>query len=631
MSRAIRKHNSFIVFFLIAVFVLTAIHFLPSAFFRKVSQDINDFSLWYAYTFSKKIVKPLKVVVIGIDDSSLNHIAQRWPWPRSLFAQLLEALTKEKVRTVGIDFAFVGESGDPHEDQQLADALKNASAPVVLAYFFDVEKGVAVFPTEILKASAAALGMLNTPLESDEKIRRLRAYIRVGGYTHYSFSVAMASAYLARRPEEISSSIPLSSDKTYTINYLLAPRDVVEVSFYDVLENRETLKRKYGAQFLKDALVLVCPEAAIFHDIHQTPLGRMPGGFTHLNGTVNAILGRFVRESTILTVLFLVGMFLGVSFLLRFHGFLIGTLFTGGLIVLFFWILVALPLVGIRYDFPLLVIFAVVFFISGSLYKYLSFLTQILRIKDKATLDPLRNMYTLRYFYYRFVLQMQQVYFGKDLFLVLIYFRSLQEETEELPLEKTKELWKQISSFFLRKGKIWSIYSSEELAGCMVCRQERIEDQLRVLLRRLSPLMVRLGLTVSIRCAYLKAKKAVSPGDMLALLSSAVRKEDREIISLEEKDGSALAPTVERSEKTDTLLESLDEDIEEKNRELLTLIDNLHQEHAKTKEAFFQIITSLVNALEARDSYTEGHSERVSHYALLLAERLGWPKEEKEK
>ena len=78
-------------------------------------------------------------------------------------------------------------------------------------------------------------------------------------------------------------------------------------------------------------------------------------------------------------------------------------------------------------------------------------------------------------------------------------------------------------------------------------------------------------------------------------------------------------------------LDSLDQDIEERNRQLLTLIENLSREHAKTKEAFFQIITSLVNALEARDSYTEGHSERVSKYALMVAERLGWALEEREK
>ena len=61
------------------------------------------------------------------------------------------------------------------------------------------------------------------------------------------------------------------------------------------------------------------------------------------------------------------------------------------------------------------------------------------------------------------------------------------------------------------------------------------------------------------------------------------------------------------------------------------MIENLNKEHLKTKEAFFQIITSLVNALEARDPYTQGHSERVCNYALQMADKLGWRSEEKEK
>ncbi len=39
-------------------------------------------------------------------------------------------------------------------------------------------------------------------------------------------------------------------------------------------------------------------------------------------------------------------------------------------------------------------------------------------------------------------------------------------------------------------------------------------------------------------------------------------------------------------------------------------------------------IAALVNATEARDPYTRGHSERVAHYATLLAREVGMPQEE---
>ena len=35
------------------------------------------------------------------------------------------------------------------------------------------------------------------------------------------------------------------------------------------------------------------------------------------------------------------------------------------------------------------------------------------------------------------------------------------------------------------------------------------------------------------------------------------------------------------------------------------------------------MVKSLVYAIEAKDNYTRGHSERVCRYSLLMAERLG--------
>ena len=38
-------------------------------------------------------------------------------------------------------------------------------------------------------------------------------------------------------------------------------------------------------------------------------------------------------------------------------------------------------------------------------------------------------------------------------------------------------------------------------------------------------------------------------------------------------------------------------------------------------------IQTLANAIEAKDPYTKGHSTRVSQYAVMIAEALGWDKE----
>ncbi len=45
--------------------------------------------------------------------------------------------------------------------------------------------------------------------------------------------------------------------------------------------------------------------------------------------------------------------------------------------------------------------------------------------------------------------------------------------------------------------------------------------------------------------------------------------------------------------------------------------------YENTQKAYFETIKSLAQALEARDAYTRGHSERVTEYSLLLAQKVG--------
>jgi HD-GYP domain-containing protein (c-di-GMP phosphodiesterase class II) len=47
----------------------------------------------------------------------------------------------------------------------------------------------------------------------------------------------------------------------------------------------------------------------------------------------------------------------------------------------------------------------------------------------------------------------------------------------------------------------------------------------------------------------------------------------------------------------------------------------------KLESAYVEFIGSLANALDARDGYTAGHSERVSHYASATAEAMGMEKD----
>ncbi len=627
-----RKNNEFIKFLFIGLSTFIIVYFFYFITPPKILQGINDLSSWYVYSFSRKSIKPFKLISIAVDEYSLNNIHQRWPWKRSVYAQLLKILDKEKLNTIGFDFAFVGESEDKEDDRILKEALNNVSSRIVLAYFFDFEKAVPVLPLTQFKESAYSIGMLNTPIDTDGKTRRLRGYIELRDDFYYSFSVALSASFLKQKPKDLISLLPLSKDRTFLINYLLKPKDIINLSFYDVLTNLEGLKQRYGNDFLKDALVLVYPEAEILHDTHNTPLGKIPGGILQLNGVANIISGRLIKEMNVLLIPFLIFSFLCLLYILRYCGFIVGILFTLGVLIFDFWGLVLLSLGGVKFDYSYVAIFNLSFFILGSLYKYIYFLTQILKIKDKATLDPLRSLFTLRYFYYRLGLEMKKIYFNKDLFLVFIYLESFKEVSEGMPLDRIKYIWREISSIVSLKGNFWSIYSPDELVGCIVGSQADASREINFLKNNLGVLLLEKDVKSKIKLAYAKLKRNYSIRELLFVLSTELKKKKEEIVLFKDNDlTNLLESSTSKVIQSSKILDSLDEDIEEKNRQLLSLVENLNREHTKTKEAFFQIITSLVNALEARDPYTEGHSERVTNYALMIAEKLNWPVEQKEK
>jgi putative nucleotidyltransferase with HDIG domain len=49
---------------------------------------------------------------------------------------------------------------------------------------------------------------------------------------------------------------------------------------------------------------------------------------------------------------------------------------------------------------------------------------------------------------------------------------------------------------------------------------------------------------------------------------------------------------------------------------------------SKLQRYYIETIKSLIRALEAKDKYTSGHSERVAHYAIHIAQRLGLPEKD---
>ena len=62
------------------------------------------------------------IVIVAFDDKSLAEERERWPWPRSEFARIVNWLNEAGAKVIALDVLLFDESADPAEDQALAEA-----------------------------------------------------------------------------------------------------------------------------------------------------------------------------------------------------------------------------------------------------------------------------------------------------------------------------------------------------------------------------------------------------------------------------------------------------------------------------------------------------------------------------
>jgi HD-GYP domain-containing protein (c-di-GMP phosphodiesterase class II) len=65
--------------------------------------------------------------------------------------------------------------------------------------------------------------------------------------------------------------------------------------------------------------------------------------------------------------------------------------------------------------------------------------------------------------------------------------------------------------------------------------------------------------------------------------------------------------------------------------EIQKAIEEIRQAAAKNKELFMGSIRMLANAIDEKDPYTRGHSERVAYYSMVIAKHLGMSPEDVER
>lgn len=229
-----------------------------------------------------------EVLVVAIDEASLAALG-RWPWRRAVHAALLDRLSTQGVRAVGLS-VLLGDADTAHpgDDQRLAGAMRRVG-PVVLplyAWWPDGPRAEAALPLPVLREAARGLGHLHVELDDDGVARSV--FLREGAagrhWDHWALALLAAGGEAVdparltgarRSPASTKDAGVWQRDHHVLIPYAGPPGQVARVSYIDVLEGRvppEQLQGRY---------VLIGATAASLGNGHATPMASrdslMPG------------------------------------------------------------------------------------------------------------------------------------------------------------------------------------------------------------------------------------------------------------------------------------------------------------------------------------------------------------------
>ena len=86
----------------------------------------------------------------------------------------------------------------------------------------------------------------------------------------------------------------------------------------------------------------------------------------------------------------------------------------------------------------------------------------------------------------------------------------------------------------------------------------------------------------------------------------------------------------EKSDKFDQLLLLIESGIKSIKQmyEIKRINEELAESNEKLEQAYLDMVQTLRYTVEAKDTYTRGHSDRVSEFSVLIGEKLGLPEEQ---
>jgi adenylate cyclase len=302
------------------------------------------------------------IVIIDIDNRSLNQLGRFQQWPRDYYTDIVKFVSESGAIVIGFDVLFMEQDIDRVADTLLVHATRKAgnvchslsfSKAEPDAFLYKMETPPAeldtsgfsyLFSEDIVKHFPEAdrfdgkffklynvarkLGFVNFQPDNDSVIRKMPLFMNFVGELYPSLAMAMILYLYDVKNNEIEIkpgkfvklnlpsgknvnqiTIPIDDQGQMLINYLGSYQTFRYISFYDVWANR------IPAEFFKGKVVLIGASAAGLYDLRPVPFqNAFPGVEIHANILCNILTQNFIyRTPKLVSCIILVLLCMAIS------------------------------------------------------------------------------------------------------------------------------------------------------------------------------------------------------------------------------------------------------------------------------------------------------------------------------
>ena len=308
------RQRWFIIFVALVLILLEIVGGFPN-----VNNPFSGMELaaWNTFFRLRGPVTPNKnIVIVAIDDASLNYLNEPWPWPRSELASIVNWLNKAGAKVIGLDIDLFNPSGNPANDQALAKALANSKASVSVNQISPTPEFTGetnALPLPVFQKSLSAVGITQVIRGQNAITRGVTGYQTYNGKDYYNWAFQLARLYKG---------VPAPSNPSpagLTFNGKFVPLNNENQLLINFAGPAGTYTHQYSAAFVplgdypasdfKGKIVIIGATSPTLQDLYPTPFSSnspTPGVEVVANTVATILNGDYLRQAPPWTTIVLI-------------------------------------------------------------------------------------------------------------------------------------------------------------------------------------------------------------------------------------------------------------------------------------------------------------------------------------